>query len=345
MESNNWENTSFLSDENKLLLKKYFKDIEGKYKIENDILYVNIDNIIEKFVYIKEHEKKYYNIEHDNIRNIHSIAILVQIGNWDVFLKMESYLSNFNNINHNIYFTIINNINLYDQISYLKKIYENCVILSCENKGMDIGPFLLNLDYIKYKGYNHEYLFKIHTKTFDEFRNNTLNNLIGSHEKIIDNIQKISDNDIGIISGNIIYKYNEFKEAFLSNYYYIKKLVKYFYNEDIITDKLEFCAGTMFIFKNKIFDNLNNTKIEYIYNLLNNNETLDYHWYSIFYSIDINNKKKIFDDYKNNKSERYCNNLNYNNITNKPGLRDAMIEHAFERFIGYMCNKSGLRII
>ena len=72
---------------------------------------------------------------------------------------MEQYLDNFNYINHNIYFTLIDNMNDINQkIDYLKK-YENSVIISCKNKGMDIGPFLLTLDYIKYKEYNHEYLF------------------------------------------------------------------------------------------------------------------------------------------------------------------------------------------
>ena len=55
--------------------------------------------------------------------------------------------------------------------------------------------------------------------------------------------------------------------------------------------------------------------------------------------------KKIFDDYRVNKNERYCNNINYSNTTKKSGLRDAMVEHALERIIGYMCNKSGLAII
>jgi len=304
----NYKSLDFLENTYKNIIDLYFKDKPGKYIINNNILEVDFDNWGKEYFYIEnknsennENKKKYYDIKYNDIISVNSIAILLQIGNWDVFKKMESYIDNFKNISINIYFFMIKEFDTVDNINYLKYKYKNCVIASCENKGMDIGPFLLNLHYIKTQKYNHDFIFKIHTKSSDNFRNESLNILMNSYDIILSNIQKLSDKNNGIFAGNIIYKYNEFKEAFLSNYYYIKKLVKYFYDEDVITDKLEFCAGTMFIFKNKIFDNLNNTKIEYIYNLLNNNETLDYHWYSIFYSIDINNKKKIFDDYKNNK--------------------------------------------
>ena len=50
-------------------------------------------------------------------------------------------------------------------------------------------------------------------------------------------------------------------------------------------------------------------------------------------------------DYINNKSSRYCNNLNYQIKTGKPGLRDCMVEHAFERLFGYICKKLGYNII
>ena len=198
---------------------------------------------------------------------------------------------------------------------------------------------------MKNKGYNHEYIIKIHTKTNDTFRNESLNNLIGSEEIITNNIRKLNDENNGIISGNRIYKYNEFKDAFTCNYYHLEKLIKYIYHEDIITDSLEFSAGTMFIAKNNIFNIFNMPILDYIYNNLNNYDSLDYYWYSVFYKLNINNKKQILDDYNNNKDTKYPNNINYCIRTNRPGLRDCMVEHALERLFGYMCKKLNLEII
>jgi hypothetical protein len=210
---------------------------------------------------------------------------------------------------------------------------------------MDIGLFLINLMYMKNKEYNHEYIIKIHTKTNDNFRNESLHNLIGTEEIIINNIRKLNNENYGIISGNVIYKYNEFEDVFKLNYYHLDKLVKYIYNEDIDTDNLEFPAGTIFIIKNKIFNVFNMPILENIYNDLNNYDSLDYYWYSVYYKLDINNKRQILDDYNNNKEDRYPNNINYCIRTNKPGLRDYMIEHALERLFGYMCKKLNLEII
>lgn len=366
---NNWKDLIFLPDNYKKIVNLYFKDKCGKFIINNNILEVDIDSWGIDYFYIdgkteKETESNnssnnekmnniiisknnnlYYNIKHDNFKKIYSIGLLIQIGNWNVFKKMEDFISNFKNININIYFFIINEYSNVENIDYLKYKYKNCVIASCENRGMDIGPFLLNLHYMKYKNYYHEYIFKIHTKTCDKFRNETLDKLMKNHDTIINNIIKLYDNNVGIIAGNILYKYNDYKDAFLSNIFYIKKLIKYLYNEDIIYNNLEFVGGTMFIAKLKIFNILSIYTIINLYKKLNNNETLDYYWYSVFYNININDRKKIYLDYINNKENRYANNLNYSFKTNNPGLRDSMIEHSIERVFGYMCKKEGLQLI
>lgn len=148
-----------------------------------------------------------------------------------------------------------------------------------------------------------------------------------------------------MISGNVIYKYKKNKDTFLPNFYHLKKIIKYLYNEDLNYEYLEFSAGTFFITKSNIFDILNLNILEYLYNNLNNNETLDYHWYSIFYKMNLNDIDLIYKDYIKNKNHKYPNNISYTNKTNKPGLRDSMIEHAIERLFGYLCKKKLLSII
>jgi len=348
----NYKSLDFLENTYKNIIDLYFKDKPGKYIINNNILEVDFDNWGKEYFYIEnknsennENKKKYYDIKYNDIISVNSIAILLQIGNWDVFKKMESYIDNFKNISINIYFFMIKEFDTVDNINYLKYKYKNCVIASCENKGMDIGPFLLNLHYIKTQKYNHDFIFKIHTKSSDNFRNESLNILMNSYDIILSNIQKLSDKNNGIFAGNIIYKYNNFKEAFQSNLYHIKNIIKSLYNEDILYDKLEFVAGTMFIAKLEIFRILSPLKIFEIYEELNTIDTLDYYWYSVFYKIDINDKKRIYFDFNNNKINRFANNLNYSITTQTPGLRDSMIEHAFERVIGYISKKMDLDLI
>jgi hypothetical protein len=165
------------------------------------------------------------------------------------------------------------------------------------------------------------------------------------HNTIMNNIKLMCDNNAGIYAGNILYKYIDYKDAFLSNLYHTKKLIKYLYNEDIIYNNLEFVGGTMFIAKFNTFNILSIYKIIDIYKKLNNIDTLDYYWYSSFYNININDRKRIYFDYINNRNNRYPNNLAYTYKTNNAGLRDSMIEHAIERVLGYICKKEGLLLL
>jgi len=113
----------------------------------------------------------------------------------------------------------------------------------------------------------------------------------------------------------------------------------------IITSNLQFASATFFIIKLKIFNVFTIDKIEHFYKNLNNQESLDYYWYSVFYNMNINNKQNIYKDYMNNQNTKYPNNIKYQVKTNKGGLRDCMIEHAFERLFGYVCKKNGFDIV
>ena len=343
---NEWKNINYLDERNKKMINNYFKNIKGKFKFENDVLIVDIDNWGIEKIYLNNNKLNiFYNIHYENIIKLHNIALSFQIGSFVTFKKMELYLENFKNINVNIYFSLINDIVNDTTIEYLKNKYPNCVILSGENRGMDIGLFLISIHYIKLKKYNHDYLFKIHTKTNDNFRNETLNNLMGSSQKIISNIKLLSKKENGMISGNTIHKYNDDPGIFKSNFYHLENLISYLYNEKIINSNLQFASATFFIVKLKIFNVFTLDKIEYFYKNLNNQESLDYYWYSVFYNININNKQNIYKDYMNNQNTKYPNNIKYQVKTNKGGLRDCMIEHSFERLFGYICKRNGLDIV
>jgi hypothetical protein len=88
------------------------------------------------------------------INDLYDIAISIQIGNWNIFKNMEIYLENFNNINVNYYFILIDYHATQNNIDYLINSYKNAVIISTENKGMDIGLFLINISNVHYIQYS-----------------------------------------------------------------------------------------------------------------------------------------------------------------------------------------------
>jgi len=349
MLNNDWKDLIYLDNDYKSIIDNYFPLKNGKYKIENSILYIDIENWgMEKIYYNSQDEdntNKLYSIKYKNFKKIYNIGLLLQIGSWTTFLKMEKYLHIFNKININIYFVLINEIATTINIDYLKEKYNDIIIIVTENRGMDIGLFLIALHYINTNNYNYDYIIKVHTKTNDDFRDNVLNNLFGNEKILMNNLKKISQKNIGMVSGSNIYKYNNYKDAFVSNFYHLNNIIKYLYNQDVNNDCLEFVAGTFFICKYNIFKILNNNNIEYIYQNLNNISSLDYYWYSMYYNININDKKNIYMDYINNKKDRYPNNINYTYRTNNQGLRDCMLEHAIERLFGYICKKNNLDIV
>jgi len=350
-----WNNFELLEKKYKNLFHTYFKNSTcDRYQKSNNYILFDINNWgIEKIYY--SFNSKYdnlYNLIYDSILDdnnteLTNIAICIQIGNWDTFLKMEKYLSNFT-YDTTFYFVIIKNIlDNGTVIEYIKSKYPKCIIISAENKGMDIGLFLINYYYLLQTNRNHKYLFKIHTKTADNFRDHTLKLLMNNKNIIYKNISILNRPDAGIVAGNNIHNYHSRRDLYDSNMYHIRKSVNYIYNEEVNNNLLEFVEGTMFMFKMSTFSILDLNKIEKIYSKMNSLITLDINWYSIYYKLNINDIENIKKHYSLNMFSVYCNNIKLQHSTgySNLGIRDFMIEHAYERLFGYMCKKNNLKII
>jgi hypothetical protein len=169
---------------------------------------------------------------------------------------------------------------------------------------------------------------------------------MGNNEIVKNNINILNQPDVGMIAGNKIHNYFGSNELYTLNMHHMKKEINYIFKEDINYDHLEFVEGTMFMFKMNTFHNiLTLTNIEKIYYKLNNESTLDLNWYKIFYNLNTSNSSVIKYDYSENITYKYCNNLKYQKYnTENLGIRDYMIEHAYERLFGYFCKKNGLQI-
>lgn len=351
-----WSNFNILENKYKKLFYIYFKNKTcERYQLFDNYIVFEINNWgIEKVYhtfnskYDNMYKLIYDSVIEDNDPDLTHIAVCVQIGNWDTFLKMKKYLSNFTN-DTTFYFVIINNIlNEHNDIpEYIKKIYKKSVIITADNKGMDIGLFLINYYYLIKTCRNYKYLFKVHTKTADNFRDHTLRVLMYNKNIIYKNISILNRIDVGMVAGNNIHTYYDRRDLYDLNMYHIKKSINYIYKEDVNLDLLEFVEGTMFMFKMSTFDILTLQTIEKIYNKMNNISTIDINWYSIYYRLNINDLEYMKNHYSSNIYSLYGNNIKLQKNTdyNDLGIRDFMIEHGYERLFGYMCKKNNLKII
>ena len=117
---------------------------------------------------------------------------------------------------------------------------------------------------------------------------------------------------------------------------YLYYLTEIILNENLDINKLEFAVGTFFYSRFDVFDIFDINHLKLIYNQLNDFESLDKNWYSIFYNLKNNNDSEIVEHWKNNKGKNFGNNLELQYKTGCQGMRDFMIEHALERFFGYL---------
>ena len=210
--------------------------------------------------------------------------------------------------------------------------------------GMDIGLFIINLLYFRDKKINPKYILKLHTKTDDRFRNNVLNNLCKNKETILKNLNLFQNNNIGMLTGTFVYSYDKNKSFYNNHMNYLHYLSKYICNKELNLNNLEFAVGTFFYAKYNLFSILDEVNLKFLYNKLNNLTTLDINWYKIFYNLHKLSDNEIILHYRNYPTN-FGNNLIMQNKTKCLGMRDFMIEHSLERFLGYICKYNNLNII
>ena len=242
-----------------------------------------------------------------------------------------------NEIDANYIIAVVENEYDNEKIETIKNKLKNLIIIEVKNKGMDIGVFLLSLLYLRDNNLNYEYLVKIHTKTDDRFREHVCDHLIGSKKIINHNINLLKNNSkIGMLNGTLTFNYHKNKQFYENHFKYLEYLCNLLLDESINNDNLEFAVGTFFYSKFDVFDVFNKNHIKLIYNQLNDFESLDKNWYSIFYNLKNKNDNFINQHYLKNKHKNHGNNLELQKKTECSGMRDFMIEHALERFFGYL---------
>ena len=326
-----------------------FKFTSGQLLIKNitrDNNY-NISNLFYK-EYFKP-ELKYKNIEYEikhQVPKRKNLVANLHCLNLDDFNKI--YNDYFNKIYDNFDIIITYSFSSDFDINF-NKMLKLCTILKCPNKGFDIGGKFITVNYLKKSNTDYEYILFLHNKSCKFTRDLYFNSLIGNLPmiKILIKNGKIGGffpptlhcgNNLEIIYNEKYLNYKKLEEllyiSFSNNKLYVKELLNYFnISEKEIT---LWSSGNCYILNKNIAYILYSDKR--IYNCLNqiheqhdrqSVECFDYNWVKINYKLDFKDIDFVFE-----MAKKYNFKMNVlQDENNQFQLRDAMIEHAFERII------------
>lgn len=209
--------------------------------------------------------------------------------------------------------------------SKLDPISKQLIIISSPNRGGDIGGFIKLVQTVTSSRINYQYCYIFHTKTSDPWRKALVNDIIKIKlEKLIEFY------DIGIIgSKQHVHNFKYTPDSFYA--YHIKGISKRLgipisYNEEWL-----FIGGTIFLVNYKIISFLGSLDLNGFYYDLNTIDTIDYNWQNIVVTKFKKNTKNTNNDY------------HYRKLYGSSLQSDYMIEHTFERFIGYISKYLNLK--
>lgn len=274
--------------------------------------------LINKFITLNSHSsiKIFINIPIDNHTHSNKINIDLQ-DNYDIY-DLQSCI-NENNIHH-----IKNIINQFNS-SFIKPTF-----IVSHNKGVDIGGFFHFLTIIK--DHSFDYIFKLHTKSDTRWR-----------QKLSKILTKQYTHDylsyFDLIS-TMIFKYPAYKYDFETNNFHINNLCK---KHNIkYNSTFRFIPGTIFIGSKKFIDVLLQLNINNIYNELNDHNTTDINWINMMNNNEIFQHHVVYNKINSSSKEYINHGHNFKLMSlNITGIRDGMIEHAWERIFGLIAENIG----
>lgn len=135
-----------------------------------------------------------------------SLVVFIHIGNSVIFNDIKKYLLRIKNIKYDLYLNINcfqKNKSFNDDVEKCcRQLYPESTIFRFENRGCDLGPFFLFLDYLRKENKSYKWVMKLHTKTDDILRKQMLEQLLPNN--FIQYYKYLIKNNISIDGG---YKY------------------------------------------------------------------------------------------------------------------------------------------
>ena len=137
------------------------------------------------------------------------LSIFLHLGNVLLWDEIEPYFDRIKKIKFDLYINFCEDTICLDDIILYKSIinekYKNVKYFTFENRGSDIGPFFLFLNYLIVNNIDYESILKIHSKSNNEWRNKMLNDLIPENFDIL--YEELIKNN-KIIYGSYKYPYD-----------------------------------------------------------------------------------------------------------------------------------------
>ena len=303
---------------------------------------------LNKAYFIYDLDKINYPINSNNLYQITNINLYPTLFN--------KYILNITNINEPIKYDIIQKINISDYIchihihdiskinDYIKYIYiiineftviitfndgilsdeylnNNIMFIKIKNKGYDIGPKISVLEYLYNNSIDYKYILFLHSKTDEIMRKKYFTTFAKNNNRIkLIKYLLMNNNLLGIFLNEM--HINE-RKCFQNNNKYYNEILEFLKISS--KDKI-FSEGNCMILHKNVLDYIFKSKYKLFYNLLNDNSSFDYNWFTIYYNLNLSGNN-AYSYYLKNKL--FGNNFMIDNLSKS--LPDGMIEHIFER--------------
>lgn len=236
----------------------------------------------------------------------------------------------------------------------LKHSY-NCIFIQCLNQGMDIGGKFACIDFLKKNKVDYHSILFLHSKTDPYVRKLYWEPILNNLHSIVKNIKR--EEHIGIYVPPLIYMGDYativYKDNFvnpdnvtckwnLGNSLYLNDIDRYL---KLNQKNFLFPEGNCFISNKCIAEKLYGNIL--LYNLLNDNKSVDIVWVrSLYGSRNFNTGDtidEIYDFFKNtNQGTLHANNIAWG--AGHEGHADNMYEHSFERIVFKIVEKLKYKI-
>ena len=268
------------------------------------------------------------------------IAVMIHIFDVNMFPFFVSYINHLGqqyvNDNFDIYVNVVQENNPYQGdlkrtvSDYIKTIKNpNVSYFLNENRGGDIGGFLLLSKYIIDINIDYKYVIFAHSKTRSQWRKDLCQTLFNINFETLAKTPQVGI--IGCKKWLHTFDPKIQQDEYRRFKYHMVDLCN-IYGIDS-EDSWQFIAGTMFMADISIIKYIVSHQIEEVYFKLNKPESIDINWLTIV-------TEELKKDPKGTG-----NDLQYRLKYGKPLHPDYMIEHAFERIIGLICKHLELKVI
>lgn len=241
-----------------------------RLKSKRDILKKEVDHINSRIQSTPNIKKSVKPVLKKRLPVNGKVVVVIHLYYQDMWEEFSTYLKNIT-LDFDLYVTLSKGSATIGQTEWMgskiKSEFDNANVSILDNKGLDIGPFLLSMNKIFESGKDYDYLVKLQSKKSlltageadgRQWRNQLIQPLLGSQDIFEDNINKLSNIAIGMVGSK-----DWVTNHVLTNH----STIKYFNDKLGIKKNIQFIGGTIFMVRFDVLKkylNKDNTKEIYL---------------------------------------------------------------------------------